>query len=187
MSGWTKSDDMAEDGRLTGDTLSGSDETRCQRVCRRFKENILLVLTAVGILLGFLLGFTLRLAEPSKDTVRWIGFPGKIFLRMLKMMITPLVVSSVITGTATLDPRVNGKISIVSLIHLVITNIMGTIIGCSVVLAAKPGVGINVKDEAAKEVQKMRTQDIFADLIRNIFPDNLVRATMQQTKTDFKA
>ena len=36
-------------------------------------ENLLLVLTLVGVLLGFAVGFGFREANPSEDALMWIG------------------------------------------------------------------------------------------------------------------
>lgn len=62
------------------------------------KENLLLVLTIGGVFMGIILGIALRAAEPSKEAIRLIAFPGDILMRMLKMMILPLIVSCMITG-----------------------------------------------------------------------------------------
>ena len=62
------------------------------------KDNLLLVLTVAGVVLGVMFGFLLRLTEPSEDTIMLISFPGEILMRALKMLILPLIVSSLIVG-----------------------------------------------------------------------------------------
>ena len=62
------------------------------------KKNILLVLTVAGVLLGILIGFASRAANPSDDVIMFISFPGDVLMRMLKMLILPLIVSSLISG-----------------------------------------------------------------------------------------
>ena len=44
------------------------------------------------------MGFVLRHAEPSPDAIMLIAFPGEILMRALKMLILPLIVSSLIVG-----------------------------------------------------------------------------------------
>lgn len=52
-----------------------------------------------GVILGAVCGGLLRLASPiHPDVVMLIAFPGDILMRMLKMLILPLIISSLITG-----------------------------------------------------------------------------------------
>ena len=43
-------------------------------------------------------GLGLRHYEPSKFTINIIAYPGELFMRLLKLMILPLVIASLITG-----------------------------------------------------------------------------------------
>lgn len=53
----------------------------------------------IGVILGAVCGGLLRLASPiHPDVVMLIAFPGDILMRMLKMLILPLIISSLITG-----------------------------------------------------------------------------------------
>lgn len=52
-----------------------------------------------GVFLGSITGMLLRHISPlPPDVVLMIAFPGEILMRMLKMLILPLVVSSLVTG-----------------------------------------------------------------------------------------
>lgn len=62
------------------------------------RENLLLILTIAGVVLGVALGFIIRLADPSPNAIMIIAFPGEILMRALKMLILPLIVSSLIVG-----------------------------------------------------------------------------------------
>ena len=62
------------------------------------RKNLLLVMTVASVVLGALLGFALRSTDPSPQTVMLISFPGEILMNMLKLMILPLIVSSLISG-----------------------------------------------------------------------------------------
>ncbi|XP_064596700.1 excitatory amino acid transporter 2-like [Liolophura sinensis] len=154
--------------------------------CKSFlRSNALLLLTLLGVAVGFALGFALRPTNPSSDARVWIGLPGEVFLRLLKMTIIPLVVSSVISGTASLDPRSNGRISLIALGYIVTTNLLGCMFGIVLTVTIRPGNNNNCLQTVANatapvpSTQDLQTQDIFADLIRNIFPDNIVTAQTQ--------
>ncbi|XP_064596701.1 excitatory amino acid transporter 2-like [Liolophura sinensis] len=176
--------------------------------CKSFiRSNALLLLTLLGVAVGFAFGFALRPTNPSSDAKVWIGLPGEIFLRLLRMMIIPLIVSSVISGTASLNPRSNGKISLIALGYIVATNLLGCIFGIILAVTIKPGNNNNNNDKDKNKnnkdkhnvglqtvanttapvpsTQDLQTQDIFADLIRNIFPDNVITACFQTTQTQY--
>lgn len=56
-----------------------------------------------GVVLGAVFGMLLRVASPIDDNiVMVIAFPGDILMRMLKMLILPLIISSLITGNTNL-------------------------------------------------------------------------------------
>ena len=44
------------------------------------------------------MGFAVRSAEPSAEVIMFISFPGEVLMRMLKMLILPLIISSLISG-----------------------------------------------------------------------------------------
>ncbi len=56
------------------------------------------MLTVLGVILGTIIGFAARAAKPSAEVVMFIEFPGDVLMRMLKMLILPLIVSSLIGG-----------------------------------------------------------------------------------------
>ncbi|KAK7086748.1 Excitatory amino acid transporter 2 [Halocaridina rubra] len=62
------------------------------------KENLLLVLTILGVVFGIVFGAFARRFEYTEDHVMLVSFPGEIMMRMLKMLILPLIISSIITG-----------------------------------------------------------------------------------------
>lgn len=73
---------------------------QCLGWCR---TNLLLVLTILGVVLGGVLGFAARAGQPSTDIIMFISFPGDVLMRMLKMLILPLIISSMITGQRGVD------------------------------------------------------------------------------------
>ncbi|KAJ1365316.1 putative sodium-dependent excitatory amino acid transporter glt-4 [Parelaphostrongylus tenuis] len=61
------------------------------------KENILLIFTVAGVVAGIVTGVTLRDPEVkwSKRQLSYLRFPGDVFVQMLKMLILPLIMSSI--------------------------------------------------------------------------------------------
>ena len=62
------------------------------------RKNLLLVLTVLGVFLGGGIGFIVRAYSPSTEVIMFISFPGDVLMRMLKMLILPLIASSLIAG-----------------------------------------------------------------------------------------
>lgn len=62
------------------------------------RKNSLLVATIISVILGVVFGILIRTQNPSPRAIMLISFPGEILMNMLKMMILPLIVSSLISG-----------------------------------------------------------------------------------------
>lgn len=84
-------------------------------------------------------GISLRPQHLSKDTILLISYPGELFLRMLKLMTLPLLISSIITVSSNLHAGVSGRMVFRALIYFVLTTILAILIGFTIVLTFKPG------------------------------------------------
>ncbi|KAK7104079.1 hypothetical protein V1264_018852 [Littorina saxatilis] len=160
--------------------------TRCQRFFAW--EGALLVLTIVGAAVGFVIGFSLYAAKVSSTALIWVGLPGELYMRMLKAAVLPLIVSSIITGTAGLKPKDNGRVSGVALTYIIVTNVIGAVVGTILAVIIRPGAGGGAEDKNNKIVDtgNLQTSDLFVDLIRNLAPDNIVTACFQKTQTRYR-
>lgn len=151
------------------------------------KKNLLLELTVLAVLIGGICGFLGRLAKPSPDIILLVSFPGEILMRMLKMLILPLIISSLIGGLSQLDAKESGKMGTRSLVYYFGTTILAAIVGICCVLAIHPGdYGIKQQLGTGRKEKTVSTMDAFLDLMRNLFPENLVQACFKQVKTVFK-
>ncbi|XP_032451771.1 excitatory amino acid transporter isoform X1 [Nasonia vitripennis] len=151
------------------------------------RENLLLVLTVLGVLLGCLLGFVGRLGDFSAQSIMLIGFPGEILMRTLKMFILPLIVSSLIAGMAQLDARSSGRIGVRALTYYMATTVLAALVGIAVVLLIHPGDPRikNIVAQGAGDEAKVSSLDAILDIIRNMVPENLVQACFQQVQTTY--
>lgn len=134
------------------------------------RQNLLLFLIMVGVLIGFLLGILINgsvqnSTDPSpREWAMYISFPGEIFLRMLKMIILPLIVSSIIVAVAVLDNKSTGRLGKRALIYYMSTTILAVILGIILVSSIKPGATKTAgKSEEQQHVEAVHS--IF-DLIR---------------------
>uniref|UniRef100_A0AAY4ERT5 Amino acid transporter n=1 Tax=Denticeps clupeoides TaxID=299321 RepID=A0AAY4ERT5_9TELE len=160
-------------------------EPMCFGICDKLRKNLLLTLTVLGVVVGSVAGSLLRYASPlPADVIMIIGFPGDILMRMLKMLILPLIISSLITGLAGLDAKSSGRLGTRAMVYYMSTTVIAAVLGVVLVLAIHPG---NPKLKAnlgeGKKNDEVSSLDAFFDLIRNLFPENLVQACFQQIQT----
>ncbi|KAG1689112.1 Excitatory amino acid transporter 2 [Nymphon striatum] len=115
-----------------------------------------------------------------------ISFPGELMMRMLKLLILPLIVSSLITGLAGLDAKSSGKMGSRALVYYFTTTVLAAMIGIILVIAIHPGdPSIKKSMGQGSSDRKVSTLDAFLDLIRNMFPENIISACFQQTETKY--
>ncbi|XP_027029012.1 excitatory amino acid transporter 2b isoform X1 [Tachysurus fulvidraco] len=168
--------------------IEATPRSKCALICQKMRKNLLLTLTVMGVILGAVFGCLLRVASPIDDNiVMVIAFPGDILMRMLKMLILPLIISSLITGLAGLDAKSSGRLGTRAMIYYMTTTIIAAVLGVILVLIIHPGnpklkegLGEGLKNDDVSSL------DAFFDLIRNLFPENLVQACFQQIQTVVK-
>ncbi|KAM7240982.1 hypothetical protein CapIbe_007554 [Capra ibex] len=152
---------------------------------RFLRNNWLLLSTVVAVVLGIVIGVLVREYSKLSNLEKfYFSFPGEILMRMLKLVILPLIVSSMITGVATLDSNVSGKIGLRAVVYYFCTTLIAVILGIVLVVSIKPGVTQKVNEiDRTGNTPEVSTVDAMLDLIRNMFPENLVQACFQQYKT----
>ncbi|XP_034547442.1 excitatory amino acid transporter 1-like [Notolabrus celidotus] len=150
-----------------------------------FIRNAFVIFTVAAVIIGIILGFALRPYKMSYREVKFFSFPGELLMRMLQMLVLPLLVSSLITGMAALDSRASGKMGMRAVIYYTTTTVIAVFIGIVMVLIIHPGKGS--KDEFTKQkiAEQVSPADAFLDLVRNMFPPNLVEACTKQFKTQY--
>ncbi|XP_041354085.1 excitatory amino acid transporter 2-like isoform X3 [Gigantopelta aegis] len=89
-----------------------------------------------------------------------------------------------ITGLASLDAKSSGRMGLRAIIYYFATTFIAIIIGIVLVVSIHPGTYAKKTSKAMTEDDMTATSlDAFLDLIRNIFPENLVQATFQHQRT----
>ncbi|XP_072128288.1 excitatory amino acid transporter 2-like isoform X2 [Mobula birostris] len=159
-----------------------------KRLGKNLMKNLLLSLTVFGVIFGAFAGCLLRYAAPiHPDIVMIIAFPGDILMRMLKMLILPLIISSLITGLSGLDAKASGRLGTRAMVYYMSTTIIAAVLGVILVLVIHPGnPALKMQLGEGKKNDEVSSLDAFLDLIRNLFPENLVQACFQQIQTVIK-
>ncbi|KAI2808631.1 hypothetical protein RDWZM_005873 [Blomia tropicalis] len=168
--------------------LTQPDRSGVQAIIGWLCDNMLLVLTILSVLCGVLVGCMMRYSTYDDDYVMLIGFPGDLLMRMLKMLILPLIISSMIAGLAQLDAKSSGRMGSRAIAYYFGTTLLAAILGIVLVIVIHPG-NPKIKQEAMKAVKdtdtRVSTLDAMLDLIRNMFPENLLQAAFANVKTEF--
>ncbi|XP_036442927.1 excitatory amino acid transporter 4 isoform X3 [Colossoma macropomum] len=108
-------------------------------------------------------------------------------MRMLQMLVLPLIVSSLVTGISSLDSKASGKMGVQAIIYYMLTTFIAVFIGIVMVIIIRPGKGNRDSPVSSSgSIESVQAADAFLDLIRNMFPPNLVEACFKQYKTFYK-
>ena len=137
------------------------------------------------IFIGLILGVVVGLVFGEKAMI--IEPVGTIFLRLITMIVVPLVLVSLMLGTASLgDIRKLGRIGFKTIAYFTITTMIAISIGLGLANIVKPGTGLNkeVKAELYKSyesraqvsIQRMEEKPSLKNILINIVPTNPVKA-----------
>ncbi|KAJ8922430.1 hypothetical protein NQ315_004376 [Exocentrus adspersus] len=109
------------------------------------KSNALTIATVVGVVLGAVIGIVLRQTRDqwTEREIMYIGYVGDVFLRMLKSLILPLIVSSLVSAIASLDLSLSGKIAARTIAFYLTTTFAAVVLGMVLVVSIRPGAGQN--------------------------------------------
>ena len=101
-----------------------------------------------------------------------------MFIRMIKMIVVPLVFSSLVMGIAgTGDFKKVGRLGVKAIIWFEIATTMALIVGLVVVNVFQPGVGVNVAASNAGAVTEAAKKSVdMLQMVVNIIPTNVVDA-----------
>jgi DAACS family dicarboxylate/amino acid:cation (Na+ or H+) symporter len=147
----------------------------------------------IGFVVGLVAGLIVhRFIGGDTDWVQalmtWITQPvGKIFLRLLFMLVIPLLFSALVVGVAEMgDIRSLGRVGWKTLGYTVVVSSIAVVIGIALVNLFQPGAGVDAEvarqllSDASENAQKIAAsgalQGSGIDLVLNIVPTNVIRA-----------
>ncbi|XP_060076929.1 excitatory amino acid transporter 3-like [Ylistrum balloti] len=170
---------------MAGDETKREDRSCSQKVWRVILNNLLIILMIIAVIIGVALGLGLRDIWPpyEKRKIFFLKFPGDLLMNMLKMLILPLVVSSLISALATLDSRASGKMGLRSIVYYLSTTFVAVVLGIILVVSIQPGKKGSQIDKSGS-AKKAHPIDSLMDLIRNCFPNNLITACFRKQVTE---
>lgn len=134
----------------------------------------------IGMIAGVGIGLGVTIPE---GYMPWVELPGDLFIGILKMVIVPLVLSSVILGIGSAGSLSYLRSMGVRLIpYFMVTTIIAVTIGLTVTSFVKPGLSIDQSImDTGTEVTKQTLLDItIPDRIMNMVPVNPAEAQLNK-------
>jgi DAACS family dicarboxylate/amino acid:cation (Na+ or H+) symporter len=145
-------------------------------------RKILIALVA-GALLGLLANTFAPGASWLAVLVRYVTEPiGKIFVRLLIMLVVPIVFSALVVGVCELELRDVGRLGLKTLAYTVVVSVIAVLIGVGLVNLFEPGRGVPVdfRDHGlAMKAAPTPEQTSLLSLVIALVPDNPVRAAAE--------
>ncbi len=130
----------------------------------------------IGLALGILIGFLSSFLGFENFTINKLSFLGTIFLRGLRMIIVPLIVSSIISGVTSIGSAESfGRLSLKTFFYYITTSLMAIITGLFLVNIIKPGVGAKLGLQSIPSDLSANIEKI-GDTILGIIPTNPLAA-----------
>ncbi len=126
----------------------------------------ILIAIVLGVVVGILLG----------EKAAHIKIVGDMFIRLLKAIIIPLILASMVAGIVSLgDVRKLGRIGLRTFIYYTATTTLAVGVGLILVNLMKPGVGVDMGAEATIDLSGKEIPSVVS-IIRDIIPANIFDA-----------
>ncbi|GGJ63311.1 proton glutamate symport protein [Anoxybacillus voinovskiensis] len=134
----------------------------------------------IGLLLGIAVG---AVFYGNPEVATYLQPIGDIFLRLIKMIVIPIVVSSLIVGVANVgDIKKLGKLGGKTILYFEIITTIAIVVGLLAANLFHPGTGVNMKTLEKTDIQAYvdTTHEVqshsMIDTVVNIVPKNIFEA-----------
>src|SRR5882757_43490 len=133
-----------------------------------------------GLVLGVVLGLTSYYSIPDAATAaevaKYMSMISAIFLKLIKMIIGPLVLSTLIVGIGHMgDAATLGRVGAKTMLWFVCASIFSLLLGLTMVDVLQPGVGA-VVDQGTNTANLARQAFSIEGFIDHLVPTSLFKA-----------
>ena len=135
----------------------------------------------IGILVGWMIHYFFDGNPHAKEqAIQWVRVLSRIFLSLIKLIIAPLIFSTLVVGIAGAGSiKAVGRIGLKAMAYFTFATLLALVIGLAAVNITRPGDGVNLPNEQSKEAKelaeragKMTPQDH----IVTVFPTSIIKA-----------
>lgn len=137
-------------------------------------RKMLLWAILIGLILGGIIGAIFAFIPEEHASKRYallVAAPlGDLFIRLLKMIVTPVIIFTLISGVASISPARLGKVGVKIIVFYMLTSFLAIIVGLAVGNIMQPGEGVTLK-ETTQEIQAKEAPSLVETLLA-IVPTN---------------
>lgn len=127
---------------------------------------------AIAMLLGGIAG--LLFGMPLANAVGWLG---DLFMKLLRMIIVPLVLTSIISGVASVGGgKALGRLFSKTMGYYVLSSLLAVTVGLFFVNLIRPGANADMTTTTAADLPDLETPSSPVQLLMDIVPENVIQA-----------
>ena len=136
----------------------------------------------IAMVVGGLIGFGIAEGAVSKETgaalLTTFDVLSKIFLKLIKTIVSPLIFSTLVVGIAGhSNLKQVGRMGLKAIIYFEVITTLALFIGLGAINFTKAGVGVS-KPDATETLAKPPAQSP-ADIVLHVFPDNVAKSVAE--------
>lgn len=111
-----------------------------------------------------------------KNQVAYVEWMGDIFLRGLKMLVIPLIFSSIVSGIVNLGSSDSlGRLGFKTILYYLGTSTLAIIVGLTLIQVFRPGIGVDISKLTSIDSLQLEHKSL-KDVLIGIVPDNIFKA-----------
>ena len=136
----------------------------------------ILIAMAVGVSIGVIFQIIYK-GEPGGWIFNLITGMGTVFIRLLKMVIVPLIFSSIVSGVSSVgEGKGIGRLGIKTFAYYLFSSLFAIMIGMTLANIVKPGVGANIPVNTTFDPQNLQTPSSPGEILVKMIPLNPIEA-----------
>ena len=143
----------------------------------------ILIALVLGIISGWAINYAIdngtpQSAERLKSIADYLSIVTTLFLRLIKMIIAPLVFSTLVAGIAHMgDVAALGRVGIRSLLWFILASLVSLTLGLILVSLLQPGVGLNLPLPPTSAASGVETATFnLKDFVSHLVPQSIFEA-----------
>ncbi|HCF24713.1 MULTISPECIES: dicarboxylate/amino acid:cation symporter [unclassified Novosphingobium] len=138
----------------------------------------ILIGMALGVVVGQVLHMSVEAGVIKESIAPWFKLLSDIFLNLIKMLVAPLVLSTIVVGIAHMgDSTALGRIGVRALAWFITASLISIGLGLIMVNLLQPGIGAPIPDAAAAAKAVGEVKELKAtEFILSVFPKNAFEA-----------